>query len=171
MIDRIFGERGAAKMPLALVLGIVLAAGGAFVGMRMGSSSGGPPPEPKYNHYTYGLGSFVINLDPADGFRYLKITVALDLKSVMSEEDIKKKSEKHKFEWSDAVVQHLSGRSFSELRTGDGRGKMTARLVALLNGHDAGADGPAVKDGKNAKPAHKPELIVDKVYFAEFVAQ
>lgn len=142
-------ERGAAKLGLvAAAVAVVVAAAAAAMLLARPHSA-----EPKLNHATVPLGSFVVNLDPSDGFRYLKVTLALRVRTPHSGEHLKEKAAEEKFRWQDVVVRHLTGQRYSEIRTPQGRQRLEKELVERLN-------------AEGAKDFH-----VEGVYFSEFVAQ
>jgi flagellar basal body-associated protein FliL len=142
-------ERGAAKLGLVAAAVAVVAAAAAG-GMLFARPRSG---EPKLNHATVPLGSFVVNLDPADGFRYLKVTLALRVRTPLSGEYLKEKAAEEKFRWQDVVVRHLTGQRYSDLRTPQGRKRLERELVERLNAEEA------------------KDFRVEGVYFSEFVAQ
>ncbi len=142
-------ERGAAKLGLvAGVVALLVAAAAAGALLARPRSR-----EPKLNHATVPLGSFVVNLDPSDGFRYLKVTLALRVRTPLSGEHLKEAASEEKFRWQDTVVRYLTGQRYSELRTPQGRQRVERELVERLNGD------------------HSKEFHVEGVYFSEFVAQ
>ncbi len=142
-------DQGAAKLGLvaaAVGLLVAAAAAGALVARPRNA-------EPKLNHAVVPLGTLVVNLDPSDGFRYLKVTLALRVKTPLAGEHLKEAAAEEKFRWQDAVVRYLTGQRYSDLRTPQGRKRMERELVERLNGEDT-------------KHFH-----VEGVYFSEFVAQ
>jgi flagellar basal body-associated protein FliL len=142
-------EGGAAKLGLvAAVLGLVVAAVAAGALLARPRNS-----EPKLNHAVVPLGSFVVNLDPSDGFRYLKVTLAVRVKTPLGDEHLKKAAAEEKFRWQDAVVRHLTGQRYSEIRTPQGRRRLERELVERLNAGES------------------KDFHVEGVYFSEFVAQ
>jgi flagellar basal body-associated protein FliL len=142
-------ERGAAK-PGLVVLVVVLVAGAAAAGALLARPRDA---KPKLHPAVVPLGSFVVNLDPADGFRYLKVTLALRVHGPLSGEALKEAAAEEKFRWQDVVVRHLTGRRYADLRSAGGRERLERELVERLN---EGAQTP---------------LRVDGVYFSELVAQ
>lgn len=142
-------EDGGAKLGLVAVA-VALLVAAAAVGMLLARPRSA---EPKLNHATIPLGSFVVNLDPTDGFRYLKVTLAVRVRTPFSGEHLKEKAAEEKFRWQDAVVRHLTGQRYSEIRTSQGRQRLERELVERLN-------------AQKSKDFH-----VEGVYFSEFVAQ
>jgi len=144
-------ERGAAK--LGLVVGVVVLLGGAVaVGALLARPRGDT--KPRLNHATVPLGGFVVNLDPGDGFRYLKVTLALEVETPLGGEALKEAAAEARYRWSDVVVRTLTGQRYSALRTPEGRERIGRELVRRLN-EEAGDD----------------RFHVKAVYFSEFVAQ
>lgn len=142
-------QRGAAKLGLvAAAVGLLVAAAAAGALLARPRSS-----EPKLNHAVIPLGSFVVNLDPSDGFRYLKVTLAVRVKTPLAGEHLKEAAAEEKFRWQDVVVRHLTGQRYSDIRTPQGRQRLERELVRRLNAEEAG------------------EFHVEGVYFSEFVAQ
>ncbi|MBI4276845.1 MAG: flagellar basal body-associated FliL family protein [Armatimonadetes bacterium] len=180
-------DRGLAKLPLIIVLAVVLIGGGAFVGLKVlgGKGAKAAPKEVPLTSSVHPLGTFVINLNPTDGFKYLKVTVALVVKSPLPDDKIKAETAKEKYRWSDVLVKSLSGRTYSEIRTDEGRLKLEQQLIRLLNGETekgeparkgaaAGKGGRAEDRDEHAgeKSGHpKIKVKVDTIYFSEFVAQ
>ncbi len=143
-------ERGAAK--LGLVVGVVvLLAGAVAAGALLARPRNA---KPKLNHATVPLGSFVVNLDPSDGFRYLKLALALEVETPLAGESLKEAAAEARYRWSDVVVQTFTGQRYSVLRTPEGRERVTRELVRRLN-----------EEGKTEP------FKVKGVYFSEFVAQ
>ncbi|MDR7608148.1 MAG: hypothetical protein QN116_12990, partial [Armatimonadota bacterium] len=66
-------ERGALRLGLvAAAVGLLVAAAAAGALLARPRST-----EPKLHHAVIPLGTLVVNLEPSDGFRYLKVTLAL----------------------------------------------------------------------------------------------
>lgn len=151
-MERPARERGAGKLGI-VALGLALVVGAAAGGVLLGRPKQATPKAHKVHPVVVPLGSFVVNLDPSDGFRYLKATVALRVHGPGSGEALKEVVAEEKYRWQDAVVRHLTGRRYSEIRTPQGRERLERELVERLN---QGAKGP---------------LRVDGVYFSELVAQ
>lgn len=143
------GERGAAKLGL-VAAAVALVVGAAAAGALLARPRSG---EPKLHRTVVPLGSFVVNLDPTDGFRYLKVTLAVRVRTPLSGERLKEKASEEKFRWQDAVVRHLTGQRYSDLRTPQGRKRLERELVERLNAEEA------------------KDFLVEGVYFSEFVAQ
>lgn len=143
---------GAAKVAIIAATSVVLMGLAVMVGLRLTAPKPKDPPQPKLDAIVYPIGSFVVNLNPADGFRFLKITVALEITGAMGKEKLKEQAAANKYRWSDTLVRHLSGRTYTEVSSSDGRQRTEQDLLTRLN---QGASG----------------LVVEAVYFSEFVAQ
>lgn len=142
-------ERGAMKLGLAAAavgLLVAAAAAGALLARPRGA-------EPKLHHAVVPLGTLVVNLDPSDGFRYLKVTLALRVRTPLAGERLKEAASEEKFRWQDTVVRHLTGQRYSDIRSPQGRRRLERELVQRLNGEGS------------------REFQVEGVYFSEFVAQ
>lgn len=146
------GTSGAAKIAIIGAAAVVLVGLAAVAGLRLMAPKPKDLPKPKMDAIVYPIGSFVVNLNPADGFRYLKVTVALEVAGAMGKERLKEEAAAHKYRWSDALVKHLSGRTYTEISSADGRRRTEQDLIKRLN---QGA----------------PGLVIMAVYFSEFVAQ
>ncbi|MDR5708887.1 MAG: flagellar basal body-associated FliL family protein [Armatimonadota bacterium] len=144
-------ERGAVKQGLLAGV-LVLLAGAMAVGALLARPRG--EIKPKLNHTTVPLGGFVVNLDPADGFRYLKVTLALEVETPLAGEALKEAASEARYRWSDVVVRTLTGQRYSALHTPEGRERIGRELVRRLN-----------EEGKDGR------FHVKAVYFSEFVAQ
>ncbi len=143
-------ERGAAK-PGPVVGVVVLVAGAVAAGVLLTRPRDATP---KLTHATVPLGSFVVNLDPADGFRYLKVTLALEVETPLTGEGLKEAASEARYRWSDVVVRVLTGQRYAFLRTPEGRERVERELVRRLN------------EAERAGP-----FRIKGVYFSEFVAQ
>jgi|GEM_PF-1618345 flagellar basal body-associated protein FliL len=142
-------ERGAVKLGLAAAaVGLLVAAAAAGALLARPRST-----EPKLHHVVVPLGTLVVNLEPSDGFRYLKVTLALRVRTPLAGERLKEAASEEKFRWQDTVVRHLTGQRYSEIRTPQGRRRLERELVERLNGEES------------------REFHVEGVYFSEFVAQ
>jgi flagellar basal body-associated protein FliL len=149
-----WSEGGASKLLVIVASTLLLAAavaGGALLARPKSQTS-------KWHQGVVPLGSFVVNLDPADGFRYLKVTAALRVRSTLGGEAFKEAAAEEKYRWSDVLVRHLSGQRYSELRAPGGRRRLEAELVRRLN-EEAQAEG------------EDKRIVVEGIYFSEFVAQ
>ena len=95
----------------------------------------------------YALDSLVVNLADDDE-RYLKISIGFELAEGITEQSMKDNESVIK----DAVLMHLSGKFYYEIRTKEGKEKLKAELLNTLNG--------VLK-----------KKAVKTVYFTELIAQ
>ncbi|MDQ7800675.1 MAG: flagellar basal body-associated FliL family protein [Armatimonadota bacterium] len=142
-------DRGALRLGLvAAAVGLLVAAAAAGALLARPRST-----EPKLHHAVIPLGTLVVNLEPSDGFRYLKVTLALRVRTPLAGERLKEAASEEKFRWQDTVVRHLTGQRYSDIRSLQGRRRLERELVERLNGEES------------------REFHVEGVYFSEFVAQ
>lgn len=96
----------------------------------------------------YPLDIFIVNLMEADGKRYLKLKLDLELNN----EEVKLEVEKRLPQIRDSILTLLSGKSFDDIHTLEGKFLLRTEVISMLNQH--------LKTGK-----------ITNVYFTEFIVQ
>lgn len=149
---------GASRILVILIV-VVALLGAAAAGGYVALSSGGKKPKPEEVEKV-PLGTFVVNLRPGGGFNYLKVTVGLEVRGHAPKKGGEGKGglagvvEEHKLELSDVVVTTLTGKSFMEMHTPEGKQQLRRELMARMN-----------------QRLKMTGVRVTQVFFAEFVAQ
>ena len=141
-----------------LILGIaaVLVLGGGGAAFFLLSSDDGSvekpkaaPAKPNEVGPIVPLDTFVVNLNTSRSNRYLKVTLAIELSAEGLEEEVTKRKPMIR----DRVITYLTGLSVEEVRGGDTKEAIRAKLLGQVN-KAFGSDG-----------------IVSQVLFTEFVVQ
>ena len=154
-------KKGGSKMVVILLLVvIVLGGGGAAAFFLLGGKGGGKgkkaaaesedsgdSADPGKMGPTLPLKSFIINLDEPGGARYLKLSVELELRKPLNEEQ-----SKYTVRVRDAMIVYLSGLKLNDVHRRKAKLKLKKKLVKLAN---------------KAYRARR----VRAVYFKEFVIQ
>ncbi len=96
----------------------------------------------------YPLDTFIVNLMEADGKRYLKSRMDLEL----SNEEVTLEVDKRLPQIRDNILTLLSGKSFDDIHTLEGKFLLRTEIISMLNQH--------LKTGK-----------IINVYFTEFIVQ
>ena len=151
-------------MILVLIIAVMILGGGGFIGYTQFIKKNAPGTEEEIQaaesqparkkekgvRIVVPLNSFIVNLlDKAGlGKRYLKVTVELE---VGSEED-QLSIDSHKTQLRDTILLLLSGLSFTEVNTIEGKLDLKQTLLYRINQTMGGG-------------------IVHRIYFTEFVVQ
>ncbi|MDR5695653.1 MAG: flagellar basal body-associated FliL family protein [Armatimonadota bacterium] len=150
---------GASKILVILIVVFALL-GAAATGGYLALSSGGKKEKPEEVE-RLPLGTFVVNLRPGGGFNYLKVTIGLEVRGHAPKNGGEGKKgglagvvEEHKLELSDVVVSTLTGKTFTEMHTPEGKQQLRSELMARMN-----------------QRLKMTGVRVTQVFFAEFVAQ
>jgi flagellar protein FliL len=96
----------------------------------------------------YELETFIVNLSGGTGNNYLKVKISLEL----SNTELKTELEKRLPQFRDAILSLLSGKTYTEVKTLEGKSQMRAEILTTLNQY--------LKTGK-----------VINVYFGDFIVQ
>jgi flagellar FliL protein len=149
-------KKGGGKLVIILVLVVVLlGGGGAAAFFLLGGKKGGAkkaddgPDDSAVAKMgpTLSMRSFIINLDEPGGARYLKLSVDLELRKALNEEQAK-----YTVRVRDAMIVYLSGLRMIDVQKRNAKLKLKKALVKLAN---------------KAYRARR----VRNVYFKEFVIQ
>ena len=124
--------------------------------MRLDFPRPGPPatqairegPAPIENPQYLQLDTFIVNLMEADGKRYLKSRLDLELNN----KEVKLEVDKRLPQIRDNILTLLSGKSFDDIHTLEGKFLLRTEVISMLNQH--------LKTGK-----------ITNVYFTEFIVQ
>ena len=96
----------------------------------------------------YELESFIVNLSGGSGNNYLKIKISLEL----NKEELKTELEKRLPQFRDAILSLLSSKTYTEVKTLEGKSQIRAEIMATMNQY--------LKTGK-----------ITNVYFSDFIVQ
>ncbi len=151
-------KKGGSKLIVILLLVvIVLGGGGAAAFFLLGGKQGGKAKKAEEDSAddvdvgrmgpTLALKSFIINLDEPGGARYLKLTLELELRKALTEEQ-----SKYTVRVRDAMIIYLAGLRMVDVQRRNAKLKLKKSLLKLAN---------------KAYGAHR----VRNVYFKEFVIQ
>ena len=97
---------------------------------------------------TFPLDTFIVNLAGANGERYLKVNMELELKDGKLVPEL----EKRRPQVRDTILLLLSSKTFDDIATFRGKSKLRNEITSRLN-------------------AVLPPSSIKKVYFTEFVVQ
>jgi flagellar FliL protein len=144
------------KLAIIGVLVIAVLGGGGYFALGMLSSDeegGGKANSAKDEKSTeplplYRMKTFIANLAGGRGRRYLKVTMAMELSSQETENEMKQKLPQLR----DEVLTILSSKAFEDIKDADGKVKLRKEIAEKAN--------RVIRTGK-----------VRKVYFTEFVVQ
>jgi len=96
----------------------------------------------------FELESFIVNLSGGSGNNYLKIKINLEI----NKEELKTELEKRLPQFRDAILSLLSSKTYTEVKTLEGKAQIRAEIMTTLNQY--------LKTGK-----------VTNVYFSDFIVQ
>jgi flagellar protein FliL len=96
----------------------------------------------------YELESFIVNLSGGSGNNYLKIKISIEL----NKEELKIELEKRLPQFRDAILSLLSSKTYSEVKTIEGKSQIRAEIMTIMNQY--------LKTGK-----------ITNVYFSDFIVQ
>jgi flagellar protein FliL len=96
----------------------------------------------------FEMDDFVVNLSGGSGNNYLKAKINLELGS----EEAKAEAEKRVTQFRDSIITLLSGKTYEEVTTLEGKAQMKVEIMTILN--------ELLKTGK-----------VTNVYFSDFIVQ
>jgi flagellar protein FliL len=96
----------------------------------------------------YELETFIVNLTGGAGNNYLKVKISLELDSEL----LKAEVEKRLPQFRDSILTLLSGKTFDEVKTVEGKAQIRAEILTILN--------QFLKTGK-----------ITNVYFGDFIVQ
>lgn len=92
--------------------------------------------------------SFLVNLADANGKRYLKLAMKLELSGTKLQEELAQRN----FEMRDSIIMVLSGKEFEDISTPPGKTRLKQEIMNRLN--------KIMKSGQ-----------VKEIYFTEFIVQ
>jgi flagellar protein FliL len=149
-------------LPLNLIiigiLAVCLAGGGFFVwksgliskftGKKEATAEKKTETEKTETLSMYELESFIVNLSGGSGNNYLKIKITLET----NKEELKTEMEKRLPQFRDAILSLLSSKTYTEVKTLEGKSQIRAEIMATMNQY--------LKTGK-----------ITNVYFSDFIVQ
>ena len=96
----------------------------------------------------YELEAFIVNLTGGAGNNYLKVKINLELNNA----ELKTEMDKRLPQFRDAILSLLSSKTYSEVKTLEGKSQIRAEILTTLNQY--------LKTGK-----------ITNVYFSDFIVQ
>jgi flagellar protein FliL len=140
------------------ILALCLAGGGLYVwkggllskisGKKEASAQSQAGSEKSEIGSIYELEAFIVNLTGGAGNNYLKVKINLELNNA----ELKSEMDKRLPQFRDAILSLLSSKTYSEVKTLEGKSQMRAEIITMLNQY--------LKTGK-----------ITNVYFSDFIVQ